>query len=51
MTPEEREQLAKAIKEANRFREELYVLRGGKPFSPSWKIINEMRDERTHELE
>jgi hypothetical protein len=35
------------IQEINK---EIMARRGGKPISPSWKIINEMRDERMREV-
>jgi hypothetical protein len=31
-------------------REEITARRGGKPFPPSWKVLNELRDERTRQL-
>ena len=30
--------------------EEILAERGGKLFSPSWEILNELRDERTRQL-
>lgn len=50
MTPEERVRWREAIDGMQRAREYVSNLRGGKRFSPSWEIINEMRDERTEQL-
>ena len=30
---------------------ELLAERGGQPFSPSWEILNELRDERSRQLQ
>jgi excisionase family DNA binding protein len=49
-TPEEQARGLAAIEELKRINEELLAERGGKPFSPSWKIINELRDERSRQL-
>jgi excisionase family DNA binding protein len=46
----EREHGLAALEQGNRMREELLRKRGGEPFSPSWEIINEARDERTEQL-
>lgn len=50
LTEEERERGLKAAAELDRIRHELFVKNGRKLFSPSWELINEMRDERTREL-
>ena len=50
MTPEEQRRGLAALEHARRLNEEILAERGGKPFSPSWEIINEMRDERTRQL-
>ncbi|MGH2560500.1 MAG: helix-turn-helix domain-containing protein [Thermomicrobiales bacterium] len=50
MTPDEQVRWREAIDELQRVREYVSKLRGGKRFSPSWEIINEMRDERTEQL-
>jgi excisionase family DNA binding protein len=39
------------IEEARKFRAELLAKRGGVPFPPAWVDINEMRDERSRDLE
>jgi excisionase family DNA binding protein len=39
------------IQQARKFRGELLAKRGGILFPPSWIDINEMRDERTRDLE
>jgi excisionase family DNA binding protein len=50
MTPEEQARWREAIDGMQRVREYVSKLYGGKRFSPSWEIINEMRDERTEQL-
>jgi excisionase family DNA binding protein len=46
---EVRERLA-AIEEAQELRAQMLARRGGKPLSPSWKIIREAREERSRRL-
>jgi hypothetical protein len=50
LTPEEVRQGLEAMERVKRHSEEIHASRGGTPFPPSWKIINEMRDERTRQL-
>ena len=50
LTPEEKERALQALENTRRFAQELYEKRGRRLFSPSWEIINEMRDERTEDL-
>ncbi len=50
MTDEDRERGLRALENLERLDRELLAQRGGKPFPPSWKLINEARDERTREL-
>jgi excisionase family DNA binding protein len=50
MTPEEQQRGLAALEHARRLNEEILAERGGKPFSPSWEILNELRDERTRQL-
>lgn len=51
LTPEQQRQGLAAMAEARRLREEIRNERGGQLFSPSWEIINELRDERSRQLE
>ncbi len=51
LTDEERQQGLAALEEAARFQAEMLERRGGEPFSPSWILINEARDERTRDLQ
>ena len=37
--------------EARRLREEILRARGGELFTASWEIINELRDERSLQVE
>lgn len=50
LTPEERERGLAAMERARELRHQILAQRGGKLFPPSWKILNEMRDERTRQL-
>ncbi|MBA3450192.1 MAG: helix-turn-helix domain-containing protein [Chloroflexia bacterium] len=50
LTPEEKQYARDAMDRARRHADETQARRGGKLFSPSWEIINEMRDERTRQL-
>jgi excisionase family DNA binding protein len=50
LTPEEVERGMAAFERLQELSEEIMAKRGGKPFSPSWKILNELRDERTRQL-
>jgi excisionase family DNA binding protein len=51
LTSEQQRQGLAAMAEARRLREELLRERGGELFSPSWEILNELRDERSRQLE
>ena len=50
LSPEEQQQAVAAVEAAKRLQAEQLVKRGGVPFSPSWEIINELRDERSRQL-
>lgn len=50
LTPEEIEQGLVAMEEAQRISKQILARRGGKPFPPSWKVLNDLRDERTRQL-
>jgi excisionase family DNA binding protein len=50
LTPEQRERGLRAMEEAKALSERILRERGGVPFSPSWEIINEFRDERSEQL-
>ena len=50
MTPEEQEYFAQAIEASRQLREEDLAKRGGQPWPPAWKIIREMREERSRRL-
>ena len=49
-TPEQIQRGLEALAHAEMINEEILAERGGKPFSPSWEILNELRDERTRQL-
>lgn len=49
-TPAAKLRALEAIDRIDRLRNELLARRNGELFSPSWEIINEMRDERTRQL-
>ena len=50
MTPEEQRRTLDAVERAKRRHAALLERRGGEPYSPSWELLNELRDERTREL-
>lgn len=50
MSNEESEQMGRALEGLRVVREKLLARRGGVPFPPLWKELNEMRDERTRHL-
>ena len=50
LTPEERERGLAALERMKALSDEILAERGGKPFSPSWELLNEARDERTRQL-
>lgn len=49
-TPEEREQLRKAIADAAALRAEMLERRGGVPFPESWPMIRRAREDRSRKL-
>ena len=51
LTDQERQQWLAALEDARRFQAEMLARRGGEPFTPSWILINEARDERTRDLQ
>jgi len=51
LTEAERQQALAALKAAERLRAEMLAQRGGKPFSDSAEILNELRDQRSRDLE
>lgn len=51
LTKMEQERMLAAVEDAKRFQAQLLERRGGKLFSSSADIINELRDERTRDLE
>jgi excisionase family DNA binding protein len=51
LTPEEQRRGFEALERLKQMQQEMLTERGGKPFSPGWKLINEARDERSRELE
>ena len=50
LTPDQRRRSLAAVEAAKRLQHELLAERGGKPFSPSWELLNEARDERSRQL-
>jgi excisionase family DNA binding protein len=50
LTPEEQARAMAAIARAKQRHQEQLARRGGVPFSPSWEIINQQRDQRIREL-
>jgi excisionase family DNA binding protein len=50
LTPEEIERGLATLERVEQINREMLARRGGKPFPPSWEILNEMRDERTRQL-
>ena len=50
LTPEERERGLEAMKRMKALSDEILAERGGKPFSNSWELLNEARDERSRQL-
>src|SRR3954471_19545703 len=44
LTPEEQRQALEAMEAASKLRAEILAKRGGKPFPPSWELLNEARD-------
>ena len=50
LTPEQQRQGLEAVERARKSQAEMLARRGGKPFTPSWELLNEARDERTRQL-
>lgn len=50
LTAEERERGLKAVEELARLREEDLTRRDGKPYSPSWQLLDKARRERIEAL-
>jgi len=51
LTPEEQERARLAMERARRGREKLLAKRGGRLFPSSGKLLNEIRDERSRQIE
>ena len=49
LTPEEKERGLAAMARLKALSDEILAERGGKPFSPSWELLNEARDERSRQ--
>ena len=50
LTPEQKRRALEALEQAQQLSKQILARRGGKPFPPSWIVINEQRDERTRQL-
>lgn len=50
LTPEEKQRGLAALERMTALSDEIMAERGGKPFSPSWELLNEARDERSRQL-
>ena len=50
LTPKEQQQARLAVEQAKRLQAELLASRGGQPFPSSSSLLDELREERTHEL-
>jgi hypothetical protein len=50
LTPEEQQRGLEALERVDVLQQQIRARRGGKPFPPSWKVLNELRDERTRQL-
>lgn len=50
LTAEQRERGSRAMAEARAIRDRMLRERGGVPFSESWEILNQLRDERSQQL-
>jgi hypothetical protein len=50
LTPEEKQRGLDAMERLKALSDQILAERGGKPFSPSWKLINEARDDRSRQL-
>lgn len=49
-TPDEKRRAVEAVAAARAIHREFLARRGGEPFSPSWELIDEARDERSEQL-
>ena len=50
LTPEQQQEWLAAIERAKQRQAEMLAQRGGQPWSPSWELLTEARDERTSQL-
>ena len=50
LTAEQQRQWLEAIERAKQRQAEMLAQRGGQPWSPSWELLNEAREERTRQL-
>ena len=50
LTPEEQEKRLQAIERARQERAEDMKRRGGRPWIPSWELLDESREQRTRDL-
>lgn len=50
LTPEEQKRGLDALERMIALSDKIMARRGGEPFSPSWELINEARDERSRQL-
>ena len=50
LTPEEKQRGLEALDRMIALSDKILAERGGVPFSPSWELINEARDERSRQL-
>lgn len=46
LRPEEQRRGLEALERAERLGRQIVARRGGKPFGPSWEVLNALRDER-----
>jgi excisionase family DNA binding protein len=51
MTPEESKRTLAALAKLKEIQEEMLTERGGKPWIPAWKIINQQRELRSRQLQ
>jgi excisionase family DNA binding protein len=50
LTTEQQQEWLAAIEQAKQRQAEMLAQRGGQPWSPSWELLNEVRDERSRQL-
>ena len=50
LTPPEQERGLQALEKLERLDRELLARRSGRPFSPSWELLDQVRDERARSL-